>query len=101
MLLIRARLDVRPDKRADFLDAVSDVVHEGRHLDGVVSFDICESVTETNVFLSVEVYQDEAAWERHMRSEIYAGARPVLRACLARDVDGHVYHVSDVRPLEP
>lgn len=100
MLVIRARLDIRPDMRIDFLDAITDVIHDSRHLDGVVSFEICESITEPNVFVSVEVYENDEAWARHQQSEIFSQALPVLKSCLSKAPDGQVYEVSNARPLE-
>lgn len=100
MLVIRVRLDVLPAMRTDFLDAVTDVVHDSRHLEGVASFEICESVTEPNEFVSVEVYEDEAAWGRHQSSEIFTAALPRIRACLASPMVARVFHVDHAEVVE-
>ena len=100
MLVVRARLHVRPDKRADFLDTIVDVIHDSRHVPGVSSYEICESVTEPNVFVAVEVYDSADAWSRHRSSEIYEKALPVLRECLADPPEGGVYTVSSSEPVE-
>lgn len=100
MLVVRARLHVRPDRRADFLDTVTDVIHDSRHVPGVTSYDICESVTEPNVFVAVEVYDSAEAWARHRASEIYQKALPDLKECLADPPEGGTYQVSSSEPLE-
>ena len=100
MLVIRARLDVRPDMRSDFLDAITDVIHDARHLDGVFSFDVCESITEPNVFISIEVYENDETRAQHRQSDIFSQALPVLESCLSKAAGGHVYQVSKAEPLE-
>jgi quinol monooxygenase YgiN len=100
MLVVRARLHVRPDMRADFLDTITDVIHDSRHVPGVSSYEVCESVTEPNVFLLVEVYESAEARTRHRSSDIYVQALPRLRECLADPPEGGVYEVADTAALE-
>jgi quinol monooxygenase YgiN len=100
MLVVRARLHVRPDKRADFLDAITDVIHDSRHVPGVSSYEICESITEPNVFVAVEVYDSADARIRHRSSEIYQRALPTLKECLADPPEGGAYRVASSEPLE-
>lgn len=100
VLVVRAWLHVRPDKRADFLDTITDVIHDSRHVAGVASYEVCESVTEPNVFLSVEVYEDADARARHRQSDIYVQALPRLRECLADPPEGGVYEVATREALE-
>ena len=57
MLVNRVKIMINPDKRRQFLDAITKLVHASREAKGVISYDICESTTEPNTFIAIEVYE--------------------------------------------
>ena len=64
MLVVRAKLVTKEDKREEFLAAITKLVHSSRETDGVISYDICEAVTEPNTFIATVQFENEDAMNR-------------------------------------
>ena len=59
-------IDVKPDRREDFLAAMDKAMAESAQEPGVLSFAILVDRQESNRFTAVDVYADEAAYLAHL-----------------------------------
>lgn len=73
MIVLHARIPVRPDKREDFLAAVPPVVSATREEEGNISYECFESTESQNLFIFVEQWQSQQALEAHTQTEHFKG----------------------------
>jgi quinol monooxygenase YgiN len=59
-------IDVKPDRREDFLAAMDKAMAESAHEPGVISFAILVDRENSNRFTAVDFYTDEAAYQAHL-----------------------------------
>jgi (4S)-4-hydroxy-5-phosphonooxypentane-2,3-dione isomerase len=59
-------IDVKPDRREDFLAAMDKAMAESSREPGVISFSILVDRENSNRFTAVDVYADEAAYLAHL-----------------------------------
>jgi quinol monooxygenase YgiN len=64
MIVVRFSVQCRPEKAEEVAAAFSSVVAPARATEGVVSFDIARDITDANVYVATEVFEDQAARER-------------------------------------
>ena len=85
MIVLRFRGQCQPDKLEEALAAFRAVVAPSRELDGVISFDVAQDVTDPNTVIAVEVFEDQDAYDRaratagrarHGAPPEYARSRP-------------------------
>ena len=63
----------------------------------MVSFDIASDVTDPNVFVATEVFEDDAARERQEALPEVAAVMALLPGSLAAPPEATVYEVSSTR----
>ena len=68
MIFIVIRIDVRPDKRDDFLDGIRRYSAQVREEPGNLNFTCYESVEGDNEYVVLANYKDQAAGEAHVSS---------------------------------
>ncbi|HZO49785.1 MAG TPA: putative quinol monooxygenase [Gaiellaceae bacterium] len=98
MIVLRFKVEATPDRAAELLDALRDVVAPARHVDGVVEFDIARDLTNPNAFVATEVFEDEAARARQESLPEVARVMELLPTCLAAPPEATVYHVASSEP---
>lgn len=98
MVVVRFRVQCEPGKAEQVMAALRDVVGPSRALDGVVSFDIGRDVTDPDVFIATEVFEDRAALDRQEALPEVAKALGVLETSLAVDPEATIFHVSSSEP---
>ena len=59
-------IDVKPDRREDFLAAMDKAMAESAKEPGILSFAILVDRQNSNRFTAVDVYADEAAYQAHV-----------------------------------
>lgn len=98
MIIYRVAGKVRSRRIEEARRTFADLSAASRAVPGVVSFDIAQDVTDPEIFVSVEVYEDQSAVDRQ-------GELPELRALMACLGDlladgphGTVFHVSATEP---
>lgn len=69
MIFIVFRLDVRPEKREDFLAGITRYCAQVREEPGNLVFDCHEAIEQPNRFVVVANYVDQAAGEAHVGSD--------------------------------
>jgi autoinducer 2-degrading protein len=76
-------LDVRPEKREEFLQAIrTNAGASVRDEPGCLRFDVLELTEDKNRFVLYEVYEDEAAIALHRSSAHYTHWRAAASECL-------------------
>lgn len=78
--------------------ALKDVVPPSRALDGVISFDIGRDLTDPDVFIATEVFEDRAALDRQESLPEVARALGVFEQSLAAEPEATIFHVSSSEP---
>jgi quinol monooxygenase YgiN len=78
--------------------AFQDVVPPSRTLDGVISFDIGRDVTDPDVFIATEIFEDRAALDHQEALPEVAKALGLLEGSLATEPEATIFHVSSSEP---
>lgn len=98
MIVVRFMVRCQPGQADRVMSALRDVVPPSRALDGVVSFDIGRDVTDPDVFIATEVFDDRAALGRQEALPEVAKALGVLEESLAGEPEATIFHVSSSEP---
>lgn len=100
MFVLLVQVEVRPEMLGEFEAAILENAARSLERDrGCVRFDVSHVEGDTTRWLLHEVYDDEAAWERHRQSPHFLAYKAVAdRAltsrlatrCVGRHVGGHI-----------
>jgi quinol monooxygenase YgiN len=93
MILILGRLRIAPENHDRFLQMAQEVIPHERQKPGCVGFDIWRDVSDPNVFLMLERWQDQAALDAHLNSDDYARSEERLSALLDGEAEWEEYTV--------
>ena len=69
MIIIAAKLFIKPEKEAQFLIEAHKLVTASQAEDGVMSYHAHEDIVERFTYLIMEVYEDEEALKAHRQSD--------------------------------
>jgi quinol monooxygenase YgiN len=94
MIVIRFRVQCQPDQAGELAAAFEKVLAPSRSVPGVVSFDIARDVSDSNVFIATEVFEDAAARERQESLPEVANVMSLLPNVLAAPPEATLYNVS-------
>jgi quinol monooxygenase YgiN len=84
-------MNVRPGQRARFIELCRDFVEASRAEDGVLFFELLESLDHPDVVVAIEGYASAQAHERHVTS---AHFRPFLAILERYVLDGRFENVA-------
>lgn len=85
MLAIWVKVRIKPEQRAQFLHAIeADALGSERDEPGCYRFNVLQDEQDQNVYYFYEVYEDEAALEKHRAMPHFAS----WRAAAAEVLDG-------------
>jgi quinol monooxygenase YgiN len=98
VIIIRFMMRSRPGTVEEVLAVLKDVVQPSRELDGVISFDIGRDLTDPDVFVAIEVFEDRAALDRQESLPEVAKALEVFERFLAAEPEATIFHVSSSEP---
>jgi quinol monooxygenase YgiN len=98
MLVLRFKVQCRPEKTEEALKAFEAVVAPAREVDGVIHFDIARDLSDPNSIIATEVFEDAAARERQESMPEVARVMELLPNALAGPPEATVYHVSSAAP---
>jgi quinol monooxygenase YgiN len=98
MILVRFKVQARPDEVEGVQRALRDVVAPSRALDGVISFDIGRDLADPNAFIATEVFEDRAALERQEALPEVANALAVLEQSLTAEPEATIFDVASSEP---
>src|SRR5436853_3238104 len=94
MIVIRFKVQCRPDRVEDAVEAFMAVVGPSRGVEGVISFDIARDVVDPNSIVAVEVFEDEAARERQESLPEVGRVMSLLPEIVAAPPEATVFEVS-------
>ena len=72
MLLIIGRLQIKVEQLNEFLSYARGVVEEERKVEGCIGFNILQDINQSDQFVMMEQWRDQAALDQHLQSEAYA-----------------------------
>jgi quinol monooxygenase YgiN len=85
-------IDVKPDRREDFLAAMDKAMAESAQEPGIISFTILVDRHNSNRFTAVDVYADEAAYRAHLDAPQTRWLVGALEGVLIGPPRGAVHH---------
>ena len=87
MIVARFKVHCRPERTEEVAAAITAVEAASRQLPGVIQFDVARSLTDSNAFIVIEVFEDRAALERQEAQREVAAVLDLVEAgALARPV---------------
>jgi quinol monooxygenase YgiN len=98
MLVLRFRVQSRPDRAEELAAALAAVVAPSRAIEGVHSFDIARDLLDPNAFVATEVFEDAAARERQESLAEVGAVMSLLADAVAAPPEAVVYEVSSAQP---
>ena len=98
MIVVRFKLQCRPEKTEEALAALSEVARASRGVEGVSSFDIGRDVTDPDAFVAVEVFEDRAALDRQESLPETQRALGLLGDLVAAPPEATIFNVSSSEP---
>jgi quinol monooxygenase YgiN len=94
VIVVRFRVQCRPGAADQVADAMSAVVTASRSLAGVSHFDVGRDVTDPDVLIATEVFDDADARSRQETLPQVADVMKLLPAALAAPPEATLFHVS-------
>jgi quinol monooxygenase YgiN len=98
MIVLRFRVQVRPDSVDGLAAAFAAVVPPSRRVEGVLHFDVGRDVGDPTTFIATEVFEDAAARARQEALPEVAEVMRLLPDALAAPPEATVYHVESSEP---
>jgi quinol monooxygenase YgiN len=98
MIVVRFKVQLKPDKVEEVLPAFKDVIAPSRALAGVISFDIGRDLTDPNAIIATEVFEDRAALDRQESQAEVARVIGLLGDSAAAEPEATIFHVSSSEP---
>lgn len=98
MIVVRFKVKCKPEMVAQAKAAFEDVVAPSRAVEGVISFDIAQDVTDPSSIIATEVFEDRAALERQESLPEVQKIIGMLPDLLAAEPEATIFHVSSSEP---
>ena len=98
MIVLRFKVQCRPEKTDAVVAALTEVVAPSRAVEGVVSFDIARDLSDPNVLIATEVFEDQEARKRQESLPQVGRVMALLPESLAGPPEATVYQVSSSEP---
>ena len=94
MIVIRFKVQVKPERIDEALEAFSAVSPPSRQVDGVISFDIGRDLNDPNAIIATEVFEDDAARQRQEAQPEVARVMGLLPDVLAAPPEATIFEVA-------
>ncbi len=98
MIVVRFKVQCRPEKTEQALGAFRDVVTASRPLAGVISFDIGRDIADPNSIIATEVFTDRAALDRQEALPEVQKAVELLEHVLTTAPEATIFQVASSQP---
>jgi quinol monooxygenase YgiN len=85
-------IDVRPERREDFLAAMEKAMAESAKEPGVLSFMLLTDRDDPNRFTAVDLYRDRTGYDAHLVAPQTAWLVAALDGCLVAPPQGSLHH---------
>lgn len=98
MIVVRFKVKCKPEKTEQTKAALEAVIAPSRAVEGVLSFDIGQDITDPHSFIATEVFVDRAALARQESLPVVQKTIGLLPEFLAVQPEATVYEVSSSEP---
>ncbi|HLG26708.1 MAG TPA: putative quinol monooxygenase [Paenisporosarcina sp.] len=98
MIVIRFKVTSKPDKTEELRAALEAVVAPSRKIEGVISFDVAQDLTDTNTFIATEVFENRAALDRQEAQQEVKKVLELLPIVIAAEPEATIYNVASSEP---
>lgn len=96
MIIGRFKAQCRPEWTERMAEAIARIEAPSRMLPGVIHFDVARSLTDSNVFIASEVFEDRVALDRqNAQAEVASMIDMINAGALVRDYEWTVWEVPD------
>ncbi|MGZ5418295.1 MAG: putative quinol monooxygenase [Aeromicrobium sp.] len=100
MIVVRFKMQSRPDKVDELHSLLTAVAVASQSVEGVVSFDIGQEVTDSSSFVATEVFDDREALARQESLPEVAAAMAAFEEALAAEPEATIFNVASAEPYE-
>jgi quinol monooxygenase YgiN len=100
MIVVRFKMRSHPDKVDEVRWLLTDVAVASQSVEGVVSFDIGQDVTDSNSFVATEVFDDREALDRQESLPQVAAAMAAFEEALTAEPEATIFNVTSTEPYE-
>lgn len=100
MIVVVFKVSCRAEKLAEAVRAFERVIAPSRALEGVVSFDVAQDLSDPASLVATEVFADRAALDRQESLPEVAAVMGSLPEILAGDPEATIFEVASSAPYE-
>jgi quinol monooxygenase YgiN len=98
MIVVRVKIRCQPEKTEQLLSISRELIAPSRAVEGVISFDIGQDISDPDSFITTEVFEDLDAMSRQESLPVVQKALGGLAEYLAAEPEATVFHVSSSEP---
>lgn len=98
MIVVRFKVQCRPDRLAEALAAFREVIAPSRTVQGVISFDIGQDLADPTSLIATEVFEDREALDRQESLPQVKTVLDMLDDVLVGEPEATIFHVSQSEP---
>ena len=98
MIVYRVAVKVHNDDLAEAQRIFVELARVSRQVPGVLHFDILQDPADATRFVSIEVFEDQAAVDRQGRLPEVGQVMAAFGRLLSEGPDGTIFHVSSTEP---
>jgi quinol monooxygenase YgiN len=98
MIVVRFKVQCKPEKTEQALAALKEVIAPSRALDGVIGFDLAQDLADPDSIIAIEVFADRAALERQESLPEVQKVMGLFDEFLAAEPEATIFHVSSSEP---
>ncbi len=100
MIVVRFKMRSHPEKVDELRSLLTSVAVASQSVEGLVSFDIGQDVTDPSCFVATEVFADREALDRQESLPEVAAAMAAFDEALAAEPEATIFHVASAEPYE-
>jgi quinol monooxygenase YgiN len=100
MIVVRFKVRSRPDRVDQLRSLLNDVAVASQSVEGVVSFDVGQDVTDPCSFVATEVFDDREALDRQEALPEVAVAMASFEEVLVAEPEATIFDVAAAEPYE-
>lgn len=94
MLVAYPKFRIRQDHLDTYREAAKELITDSLLEPGVVSYGVFEDISDSDVFVHVEVYDDQEAFDAHVASAHVGRFLDTLNTARHPDPEIHIFHVA-------
>jgi quinol monooxygenase YgiN len=98
MIVLRFKVHCQAGKREQALAAFERVIGPSREVEGVISFDIGQELTDPDAIFGVEVFEDREALDRQEAQQVVQETIAQFGELVTEEIEVTIFHVSSSEP---